>query len=77
MPFTAEKDAEFGDAQFDVSQIGKRLVRASLWSKKLEVMSVIKITQRNWTWPWISTKNDTDFQSLKNWLKNHKDSIHC
>ena len=28
MPFTAEKDAEYGDAHFDVSKSEKRLVRA-------------------------------------------------
>ena len=30
MPFTAEKDAEFGDAHFDVSKSGKRLIRATI-----------------------------------------------
>ena len=30
MPFTAEKDAEFGDAHFDVSKSEKRLVRATI-----------------------------------------------
>ena len=29
MPFTAEKDAEFGDVHFDVSKSEKRLVRAT------------------------------------------------
>ena len=32
MPFTAEKDAEFGDAHFDVSQSEKRLIRATIKS---------------------------------------------
>ena len=32
MPFTAEKDAEFGDAHFDVSKSEKRLVRATIKS---------------------------------------------
>ena len=30
MPFTVEKDAEFGDAHFDVSKYEKRLVRATI-----------------------------------------------
>ena len=30
MPFTAEKDAEFGDAHFDVSKNEKRLIRVTL-----------------------------------------------
>ena len=30
MPFTAEKDAEFGDAHFDVSKNVKRLIRVTL-----------------------------------------------
>ena len=29
MPFTAEKDTVFGDAQFDVSESEKRLIRAT------------------------------------------------
>ena len=32
MPFTAEKDAEFGDAHFDVSKSEKRLIRATIKS---------------------------------------------
>ena len=32
MPFTAEKDAEFGDAHFDVSKGEKRLIRATIKS---------------------------------------------
>ena len=32
MPLTAEKDAEFRDAHFDVSKSGKRLVRATIKS---------------------------------------------
>ena len=32
MPFTAEKDTEFGDAHFDVSKSEKRLVRATIKS---------------------------------------------
>ena len=30
MPFTAERDAEFGDAHFDVSKSEKRLIRATV-----------------------------------------------
>ena len=30
MPFTAEKDAEFGDTHFDVSKNEKRLIRVTL-----------------------------------------------
>ena len=30
VPFTAEKDAEFGDAHFDVSRKEKRLIRAAV-----------------------------------------------
>ena len=30
MPFTAETDAEFGDAHFDVSKSEKRLIRATV-----------------------------------------------
>ena len=30
MPFTADKDAEFGDAHFDVSKNEKRLTRATV-----------------------------------------------
>ena len=30
MPFTAERDAEFGDAHFDVSKTEKRLIRATV-----------------------------------------------
>ena len=32
MPFTSEKDAEFGEAHFDVSKIEKRLIRATIMS---------------------------------------------
>ena len=32
MPFTAEKDAEFGDAHFDVSKSEKLLIRATIKS---------------------------------------------
>ena len=32
MPFTTEKDAEFGDAHFDVSKSEKRLIRATIKS---------------------------------------------
>ena len=32
MPFTAEKDTEFGDAHFDVSKSEKRLSRATIKS---------------------------------------------
>ena len=32
MPFTAEKDAEFGDAHFDVSKSEKGLIRATIKS---------------------------------------------
>ena len=30
MPFTAETDAEFGDAHFDISKSEKRLIRATV-----------------------------------------------
>ena len=32
MTFTAEKDAEFGDAHFDISKSEKRLIRATIKS---------------------------------------------
>ena len=32
MPFTAEKDAEFGDAHFDDSESETRLIRATIKS---------------------------------------------
>ena len=32
MPFTADKDAEFGDAYFDISRTEKRLIRAKVKS---------------------------------------------
>ena len=60
MPFTAEKDAEFGDAHLDVYKSEKCLVRATTKTyEKNWKLDRYKIIQESWTWPWDSTNNNT------------------
>ena len=64
MPFTAEKDAEFGDAHFDVSKSEKRLIRATIKSYE-KTGKLFKKTEHDYEFQQRITLTLEEFEKLK------------
>ena len=70
MPFTAEKDAEFGDAHFDVSKSEKRLIRATIKSYEKTgsyvFLKLFKKTEHDYEFQQRITLTLEEFEKLMN-----------
>ena len=66
MPFTAEKDAEFGDAHFDVSKSEKRLVRATIksYEKSYVFLKLFKKAEHDYEFQQRITLTLEEFEKL-------------
>ena len=77
MPFTAEKDAAFGDAHSDVSKSEKRLVRAAIKTYEKTgsyiFIKLFKKTERDYEFQQRITLTLEEFEKLTK--KIFKDSI--
>ena len=62
MPFTAEKDAEFGDAHFEVSKSEKIMIRAAI--KSYEKTQLFKKAEHDYKFQQRITLSHEEFEKL-------------